>query len=168
VHFLDWIINFHSQLQGWSYLLLFTMVTTDTINNIASQETATKLVLMSKGNYSAFGNVVPVHHTTKMEVISPRMLNSGTCRRCATSYPIALYTRRRRNKPHALAQNQTPVVFCPPTSLYWATATRAVKLLSGTRKRRTFEIQWIKSIMVLCFTVRDMSVHCYSYPSWSI
>jgi len=79
VHFLDWKINFHSQLQGLSYLLLFTMVTTDTIHKITSQETATKLVLISTGNYSAFGNVVPVHHTTKMEVISPRMLNIGTC-----------------------------------------------------------------------------------------
>jgi len=55
------------------------MVTTDTIHKITSQETATKLVLISTGNYSAFGNVVPVHHTTRMEVISPRMLNFGTC-----------------------------------------------------------------------------------------
>ena len=113
VHFLVWIINFHSQLQGWSYLLLFTMVTTDTIHKITSQETATKLVLISTGNYSAFGNVVPAHHTTRMEVISPRMLNFGTCWRCVASYPTALYLRRRRNKAHALAQNQTPVVFCP-------------------------------------------------------
>jgi hypothetical protein len=38
-----------------------------------------KTVLISTQNYSAFGNVVPVHHTTKMEVTSPRMLNFGTC-----------------------------------------------------------------------------------------
>jgi len=113
VHFSVWIINFHSQLQGLSYLLLFIMVTTDMIHKITPQERATKLVLISTQNYYALGNVAPVHHTTKMEVISPRMLNSGICRRCITSYSTALNTRRRRNKAHTLAQNQTPVLFCP-------------------------------------------------------
>jgi len=54
------------------------MATTGMIHKITPQERATKLVLISTQNYSAFGNVVPVHHTTKMEVISPRMLNFGT------------------------------------------------------------------------------------------
>ena len=108
VHFLVWIINIYCQLQGWSYLLLFTIVT---IHKITPQERATKLVLIVRQNYSAFGNVVPVHHTTKTEVISPRMLNFGTCWRCVASYPAAFNTRRRWNKAHAhaLAKNQTPV-----------------------------------------------------------
>jgi hypothetical protein len=43
------------------------MVTMDMIQKITLQEKATKLVLVSTQNYSAFGKVVPVHHTTKME-----------------------------------------------------------------------------------------------------
>jgi hypothetical protein len=34
---------------------------------ITPQERATKLVLVATENYSAYGNDVPVHHTTKMD-----------------------------------------------------------------------------------------------------
>jgi hypothetical protein len=42
-------------------------MSTDMIQKITPQETATKLVLVSTENYSAFGNGVPVHQTTNME-----------------------------------------------------------------------------------------------------
>jgi hypothetical protein len=170
VVFLVWIINFHCQLQGWSYLLLFSMVTMDMIHththtHKTPQERTTKLVLISTKNYSAFGNVVSVHHTTKTEVISQRMLNFGTCWRCVASYPTAF--KHAARKKQSLAQNQTPVVFC---SRHYTELLRLVRwnYCLAPESAEHLKFNEFKSIMVLYFTVRDMRVHCHSYLPRSI